>query len=337
MKRNWPVVKCPTCQTDFTTTKGRKKYCSRNCYINSEQYKAQTAQQMEAFTARMKAIKGKLPPHGGTCPVCGLEFRSRRKDKIYCSIKCWSRTDKFKAMCRETSKVIAEAGRASHEQAVAHRPQKPCLNCGQAIGPRGTKYCSRTCYRAFMAERFDRWIANPESIALPQCYDEFLSRDELPCLIEGCDWVGKHLGNHVNFAHGISANDFKVLAGFNLSTGLVTPEVSENLAVKQAALIEKYRQEGRELLNPVKPGECRYPPPSPSNRSNEGAEHSAKSMALAKATAPDRTAVCRGCNVEFTYSGVGRRQYYCSFECRDSYYQKRTWELTCAQCGSQFQ
>ena len=76
-----------------------------------------------------------------------------------------------------------------------------------------------------MAKRFDRWIASPKNMYSPQCYDEFMTQEELPCLIEGCDWVGVHLGLHVNQAHGIAARDFKRATGFNYGTGLVGIEL----------------------------------------------------------------------------------------------------------------
>lgn len=47
-----------------------------------------------------------------------------------------------------------------------------------------SKVCGSRCYRLFMAGRFDRWIVNPQTISLPQNYDEFLVKKELPCLIE---------------------------------------------------------------------------------------------------------------------------------------------------------
>ena len=67
--------------------------------------------------------------------------------------------------------------------------------CGAKIKNRNyiKKFCSKDCRRLHYAERFDRWVANPETLALPQCYDEFLMQEELPCLIDGCEWKGKHL------------------------------------------------------------------------------------------------------------------------------------------------
>lgn len=76
---------------------------------------------------------------------------------------------------------------------------------------------------------FDRWVANPEGMALPQCYDEFLDREELACVVEGCDWKGKSLTLHMNQAHGVRADEFKRAAGFNLSTGVIAKPLAESL------------------------------------------------------------------------------------------------------------
>ncbi len=163
-----------------------------------------------------------------------------------------------------------------------------------------------------MAKRFDRWIANPQTMALPQCYDEFMTVDELPCLIEGCGWVGRHLGTHVQLAHGILADDFKRAAGFNLSTGLVGAELHK-------LLVEINTGKGdRERV--IAAGEI-------SNRhglrgyySSEASEHHAKARALA-GNGPQRT--CRGCGAIFQQSTPFGLAKYCTIECRERTYKKQ--------------
>lgn len=129
------------------------------------------------------------------------------------------------------------------------------------------KFCSMACRREFFAERFDRWVASPEAIPLPQNYDEFLTLEELPCLVPGCDWIGQHLGMHVNHAHGITAAEFKELAGFNRHSALVTPSVHETLAAAQ---------KGNDSLE----GQPLPPPGGKFERRREHIEHLKKVWAL---------------------------------------------------------
>src|SRR5262249_15951573 len=130
---------------------------------------------------------GKLPPWVGVCQQCGQEFRAKYKGRKYCSIKCYrSSPDLMERLRVQSSKLALEAREAQGFHS-AERLTKKCLQCGTEMYVRpkefNTKrYCSKPCYRAYMADRFDRWIANPQGIALPQGYDEFLSQEELPCL-----------------------------------------------------------------------------------------------------------------------------------------------------------
>ena len=59
-----------------------------------------------------------------------------------------------------------------------------------------------------MNKRYDRQIASPDKLQLPQGYDGCLDREQLNCLVDGCGWVGKHLSTHMNIAHGIKADEF---------------------------------------------------------------------------------------------------------------------------------
>jgi len=138
---------------------------------------------------------------------------------------------------------------------------------------------------------------------LPQCYDEFMIQNELPCLIDGCDWVGKHLSVHVNEAHGIKAEDFKRAAGFNLSTGLVGLELHERL-VERAIQIDQ--------LIPF--WDVSFPDRKISSYySKEGREHHKKAMALL-GNGPQRN--CHGCGKVFRQSTPCGHAKYCTIECR---------------------
>ena len=197
----------------------------------------------------------------GPCPTCGEHFRSKAKGKLYCSQACYSESDQLQQHLLELKE------KQSFEW--------KCHHCGKDA-PRKRKFCNDFCRRTFFAERFDRFIANPEELSLPQNYDEFLDRDELPCLIEGCDWVGVGLSHHVNHAHGISSEKFKELGGFNRTTALMGVAARKARSEQILRLIEE---------GIIFPSEDRYPVWEAPNSGTyelrpEGKEHWAKAMAL---------------------------------------------------------
>jgi len=272
-------------------------------------------------------------PLSGPCKVCGAMFKVRgTRARQFCSMRCYISSDEFKKNRLEASAkgTAASAARWSDWEPLTI----PCIECGTVFRAKPVdrrKYCSSMCYRKYMAKRFDRYIANPEKIALPQAYDEFLTKDTLHCLIEGCDWSGNHLSLHMNQAHGISARQFKKLAGFNLSSGIVSKPLHEALCERPiqgnaASLVGTFKD------RPMQPKE-RY-------ISAEAREHSMKTRALiiGSETGPVRT--CLGCNKKFTQrSPFGKAKFH-SIECRDAYYalklQTERHELSCVICGSIF-
>jgi hypothetical protein len=144
-----------------------------------------------------------------------------------------------------------------------------------------TKFCRKLCWRQWQAARFDRHVANPETLALPQDYDEFLTKDELPCLVGGCEWTGKNLSIHMNHAHGITKDEFKALGGFNVTTGVVSASCYERLAANPNARMpidqmRKLIEKARQAANPKKlRGKSRL----------EALEHRQKAYAARKAMA----------------------------------------------------
>jgi len=149
-------------------------------------------------------------------------------------------------------------------------------------------------------------------------YDEFLSQDELFCLVEGCDWEGQHLMVHVNQAHGIDKDTFKDMLGFNKHTGLVGK-----------ALSIKLRE--RELVGFASNPECSYANLHPggatkgnSNRkvSAEAKEHLKKSRKLALEDYEGDKTSCLGCNKEFNQPSPFGRKKYCSDDCREDHYTR---------------
>lgn len=273
----------------------------------------------------------------GTCGNCGKEFTSRYK-KDNCSQKCYVATPAFKERMRSMAKNALLASLASRGKDETHlnHIEIECLSCKTKFfekKSKKSKFCSKICYRTYMNERFDRWVASPQSISLPQNYDEFLLQAELPCLVEGCDWHGKNLSGHMNFAHGVTAEEFKRAAGFNQGTGLVTADVSQKMSERpHMGLVGNW-------LKPKKKGEVAFPK-TKNYFSLEGKEHAAKSRALACETADKKKKTCRNCNKEFLQSTPFGRTLYCSHECRQTFLRTKfnapVYSLVCSHCKKEF-
>lgn len=316
-------LECGHCRAKFSGSDSQARkvkyemrvvYCSRACRMAAT-----------SMMAQERAIKqGKKPRKGvlaGPCKACGKMFQSRI-DKMYCTLDCYTKSDQFRDMASKHW-VLSDETRAKISATLKKGVDVPCLECGEDFyqkkpskGHSARKFCSTTCYRAYLAKRFDRWVANPEGMALPQCYDEFLDSEELACVVDGCDWNGKHLTMHVNQAHGIKADDFKRATGFNLSTGVIARPLAvalrERSVVGVAACVDDTcrsaaRTLAREAIaaNPI-----RY-------RSLEGREHAKKARSML-GPGPQRT--CIGCGMVFQQSTPMGRALYCSRDCRDAAY-----------------
>lgn len=284
-------------------------------------------------------------PYWADCPTCHAHFGSRQPKK-YCSLRCYTTSPEFlsrlKAHRDERSTRAGEHSKRSDPVGWA------CKSCGVVTysppaKARYRKFCGQSCYREYMARRFDRWIASPQSMALPQAYDEFLSQEELCCLIEGCGWKGQWLSHHMNFAHGTPAKEFKRAAGFNLTTGVITPRLFKTLSSRAhvhmafagPGAAEQRRANGRKARGSVR-----------EYHSLEGAEHSAKARALMYMTiSPPPARECRGCGATFTPGPIAWAAKFCTFECRDRHYAKRNKNkqlsgefgtATCRECGKDF-
>ena len=304
-------AKCAWCEHGFSLrsapqlgalNRGANVFCSRTCLSAYHNHNARTHLL-------------------GPCPVCGKMFESRRRKKRWCSIECYNADPHTLARLR-----------ALNEE--KKRPPGACPECGGSVSHR-TKYCNQLCRRRYFAARFDRWIASPQKIALPQCFDEFLAATELPCLIEGCEWRGKHLGYHVNVVHGITADKLRELAGFNKTSGLVSSDLSERLSARphlyanatergellQANQHKASSQRGRKIRL-------------------EGREHGRKARALliAERSVPgaQRFKPCRHCGSPVQQPAMGHK-LYCNTRCRTAYYaQTGRAELICSFCGARF-
>ncbi len=301
---------CAWCEREFESRSrgqfgadmsGRNVFCSRKC--------------LTAMSNRNSRARFTLGP----CPTCGHMFQSARHEKRFCSMKCYVNSPEI-------------AARLSGHNERIRKPPKTCPHCGKQFQHKAKRYCSNLCRRAYFAARFDRFVANPEQLSLPQCYDEFLDREELPCLIDGCDWAGKHLSAHVNFTHGITADKLRELAGFNKHTGLVSRDLSAQISQRFRQLIEAgkilcIRSNGVQFIS----GAARHP------LSNEAKEHYLKARAVMVAEGPSRPPIpCRMCHALVEQPTLGRK-LYCSTICRTKYYASINHaELTCSYCGGNF-
>lgn len=258
------------------------------------------------------------PPSAGPCRKCGKMFHTYRKNAMFCSMDCYTSSAQFIAFAKASPPPLSDETRAKRAATAAKKlPRVPCPACGAPVVPvknKGTlrKYCNRSCYRAYMAQRFDRWIADPHDISTLQGYDAFLDTEELPCLVTGCGWVGRHLGLHVNLAHGISATEFKRAAGFNLHTGLVGKEVSQKM--RDAAHNRPNLGASLGIWQDRVSGTIR------SYVSREGTEHRKKYFAERTGSGPSRT--CCGCSTVFVQATPSGHRKFCSVPCRTENYKR---------------
>lgn len=263
-------------------------------------------------------------PNRGPCKTCGQVFFSRSA-KLYCCIDCYVKSDQFKAMIQDNIvKITAPESRQKTAESLRKGEWVPCPECGEEVYQKPWqkkknkhRFCNQTCYRSYLAKRFDRWIANPEGMALPQCYDEFLDRQVLSCVVDGCDWRGRHLTLHMNQAHGVKSDEFKRATGFNLTTGVIAKPLALLLQQRplQGVAIDHSLQDTAIALSVRNRNYVRY-------TSAEGREHYLKSLALKLAVAgPERA--CIGCGVVFRQRTSIGRTLYCTPTCRDATYATR--------------
>lgn len=293
--------------------RGSPTYCADACRLAASSQKAQAQAVREGKTLR----KGVL---AGPCKKCGGMFESRI-DKQFCSLDCYIASDQFREM-QSQYWAPSDAVKAKIAETLRTGGTVPCLECGEHFYRKQSdatrrKFCTKACYRSYMAKRFDRWVASPESMALPQCYDEFLDRDRLRCVVHGCDWEGLHLTTHMNQAHGLPAADFKRATGFNLSTGVIARPLAQAFQsrARRGVAVNQPDAESIALAHAAQSDDSyiRYV-------SREACEHQKKARALL-GSGPTRT--CKGCASYFVQSTPMGRALYCSVECRTYDYAKK--------------
>lgn len=246
------VFTCATCGKSFesrdrnqlsSARRNRHVYCSPAC-----------RSEMESRLRRTRPGKHECGP----CPGCGVMFASKIAGKRFCSLDCYVKSEE----------LLIRLAKLNEERSKDWR----CRMCHKECRS-GRMYCSDFCRRKFFVERFDRFIASPETIALPQNFDEFLTRDELPCLFDGCEWVGTGLSHHVNFHHGVTPDDFRKMVGFNKTTALMGVSARES----RSAIMKRLIDDG--VITP-----CRFDVTMcervPHDMRLEGREHWKKAVAL---------------------------------------------------------
>jgi len=209
---------CLTCKTPFTSRNRGRSYCCHKCYTNSD-----------AFRKRME--ERRKPPVELTCVGCGVTFSRPANQSIgeatYCSLECYYKADKsderLKGSIKRGSRISLKCEHCDTEFSIM-KSEAEFIKNGV---PRKRRFCNQVCWRLWFVVRFDAFVASAVGVEQMQSYDEFLTQESLPCLIEGCNWEGRHLGMHVSHAHGISASKFKEMAGFNRNTGLTIQEVKD--------------------------------------------------------------------------------------------------------------
>ena len=317
------MMSCAQCGKLFEGSVSQKKhlkydarpaYCSGQC-------------RSRHFTEAMSK------PLSGPCKTCGVMFKSHgSKIRQFCSLNCYIVSPQFikmsMASCTPASVAKMRATRLENWKPTLNT----CVQCGDEFrvkpGRKNKKTtCSKACYRLFFAKRFDRWIANPQEIALPQGFDEFLTQDLLPCLVTGCGWRGHQLSMHMNVIHGVPAQHFKKLAGFNLHSGIVSLSTHQNLSARAKVGV---------ALNPS-PFTGVFPIQFERYRSLESREHAVKARSMA-GNGPQR--LCLGCQVEFTQRTPFGKTLFHSIACRTKHYAGQAGVkhhiLSCVVCGSAF-
>ncbi len=269
-------------------------------------------------TCRHASLRAKFStpiPNRGPCKHCGNNFFSR-SPKIYCSLDCYTKSIQFRSMIEKNKKNKKESVKPGRRG-----KDVKCLECEEFFYQkpatqkrRAKKYCSTTCYRSHLAKRFDRWVANPEGLALPQCYDEFFDKEELSCFVDGCDWHGQWLSLHMNLAHGVNSDEFKRAAGFNLGTGVIAKPLAKILRGRPTAgnALKASIQTARIALDGYKKSGIKYV-------SLESKEHRKKSRLILSAEIGTEQK-CIFCGNAFNQKTIFGRALYCSVNCRDMHY-----------------
>lgn len=231
------VYKCAQCGQAFESNKKCKsrtpKYCSSKCYGESLRkggsvYQRRTADNSwnhgrTAWNKGLTFIK--------TCPICGEEFATQRRDATYCSLACYHESLKknvankgneltckycgstFRSKNRNqifcSNGCRADYGKANYEY--DNYVEKTCPICGTEYrvkyGNRDRVYCSRACYAKAQVMYDDEYSTKTRNTArkrrealtkpLPKKYIKalYLAQNDR------CIYCGKKLHGHGTIEH----------------------------------------------------------------------------------------------------------------------------------------
>ncbi len=319
---------CGYCKNIFTGTdsQARKvKYEKRVVYCTTACRRAgHTAHAIE------RALSSPTPPPKyrtfGPCPTCGQMFKKRVAGRVYCNAKCYRASPKFKEHCEKIQKLTQTPEQIALRAEKAKTGQdRPCVGCGKMMYVKKHKlgrntYCTHVCYETYMSARFERVQDMPEFNDLPKDYDAFLAETELPCVVKGCVWKGKHLSLHVNLAHAVNADTLKRVLGFDLSEGIVSSDLSERLSQREnvgVALLHGI-EEARAKAHAVLAAQHEAGIPRYVSEQRRQTQRKICAIKTAVETGPKR--LCVGCGVEFTQRSPFGLTLYCTRTCRDKDY-----------------
>lgn len=321
---------CGNCEKTFTGSDSQAykvKYDKAIVYCCADCRKVGLARRSQEREAAKPITPPKLRTFG-PCPTCNEMFKSRTKDKIYCSMKCYHASDKFKEHLAN-NRILSLTPEARARLAETNRTgvERPCVGCGKPMYVKNCKkdqntYCSHACYRSYMDNRFERNQVTPELKSLPKDYQEFLDDNILECIVKGCNWKGQHLSLHCNLAHGITADTFKRLAGFNLGEGIIGADLANRLRARETfgvALDPMNRGDLQKALDVQRENREKGVPQYVSLQAKENRARSRQYTLISK-VGPGR--LCVGCGLPFVQSTPFGRAMYCTIECRDQDYAR---------------
>jgi len=236
------------------------------------------------------------------CKTCGKEMVSTYDGRKYCCLKCYMADP-------ETKHRLEDMNLKKKKDAEVI---KKCAYCGTVLHMKKSReskrnYCNKVCSRAYMSERFDRFVVSEMSLGKINNYDEFLSKEILPCPVDGCDWEGEWLSSHMNFEHGIKKDDFKKMMGFNIKSAIMTSGLHLQFLNKDTTHLDQYK--GKAIGNLKHKRKDNY-------YSSEASEHKSKEFALR-----ENIKECVVCGEEFRITNFGNHRY-CSVRCREKEYYK---------------
>ncbi len=186
--------------------------------------------------------------------------------------------------------------------------KKLCPICQLEIFKRPNKYCSAACYHfAKKNKQKDREYTADDFISIEN-YQEFLNHTKLPCLLKECSWHGVSICLHMRATHGLNKREIKQLAGFNLTSGLITPKLRKTFEDRDHCLKKGMNPEWRPDVTTLKKIKDR-------KYSAEGKE---KLKTTPRQPLLVMEKICEVCNTPYhtnSKGGCASHRKYCSPEC----------------------